>query len=170
MAASEFNSSRGFPPVSTPDAEVLVLGSLPGVRSISAQQYYAHPQNAFWRIMDDLFGIRGSYSERCAQLVERRIALWDVLESSVRPGSMDADIDLATATPNDFAGFFAAHPAIRQVAFNGKKAEQMFRRFVLGSLRGNIPELCPMPSTSPAFASMSYAHKLQQWRKMATTD
>ena len=114
--------SQGFPPVASADARSLILGSLPGARSIAEQQYYAHPQNAFWRIMGELFGITGDYETRCAQLNANGIALWDVLHSSIRPGSMDADIKSDTAAVNDFADFFSAHPNIRTVAFNGKKA------------------------------------------------
>ena len=123
--------SEGFPPIARDDAHILILGSLPGQRSIDEQQYYAHPQNAFWRIMGELFAIEGDYATRCDQLIERRIALWDVLMSSVRPGSMDADISLSSARPNDFAGFLAGHPKIGLIAFNGRKAEQLFERFVI---------------------------------------
>ena len=79
--------SRGFPPVARSDAIVLVLGSLPSSRSIAEQQYYAHPRNAFWPIMKSILGVDGSYEERCGQLIAHRIALWDVLASSVRPCS-----------------------------------------------------------------------------------
>src|SRR5210317_787238 len=121
--------SRGFPPIASAAARSLILGSLPGARSIAEQQYYAHPQNAFWRIMRKLYGIEGAYEKRCGQLKANGIALWDVLHSSIRPGSMDADIKTSTAAVNDFAAFFSAHPEIRTVAFNGKKAEQLFTRF-----------------------------------------
>src|SRR5210317_1751806 len=96
--------SEGFAPVARGDARVLVLGSLPGARSIAEQQYYAHPQNAFWPIMRELFMIDGDYAARCDQLRENGIALWDVLRSSVRPGSMDADIQLGSAVANDLRG------------------------------------------------------------------
>lgn len=144
---------------------MLVLGSLPSQRSIAAQQYYAHPQNAFWRIMEELFGIRGDYAERCSQLCERRIALWDVLASSVRPGSMDSDIDIESARVNDFSSFFAAHEQIDLIAFNGKKSEQLFRRFVDVRLLGRKVEFRGLPSTSPAYASMSFSGKVTAWRK-----
>ena len=91
--------SQGFPPVAREDAQILVLGSLPGVRSIEMQQYYAHAQNAFWEIMRGLFAIEGDYAQRCQQLIEHRIAVWDVLQSSVRPGSLDADIRMDSAAP-----------------------------------------------------------------------
>lgn len=156
--------SEGFPPIARPDARVLVLGSLPGARSIAEQQYYAHAQNAFWPIMYELFGIEGDYASRCAQLRENRLALWDVLRSSVRPGSMDADIQLSSAVANDFRGFLAVHADIRLIVFNGKKAEQLFTRFVdAGDVATDI-ERRGMPSTSPAYASMPFSGKLAVWR------
>mgnify|MGYP001813067776 CR=1 FL=1 len=157
--------SSGFPPVARSDARILILGSLPGERSIREQQYYAHPQNVFWRIMHELFGVEGDYASRCEGLTDHGIALWDVLRSSVRPGSMDADIRLASATANDFATFFAGHPRIRLVAFNGRKAEQLFGRFAdpIGIDRG-IARV-GLPSTSPAYASLPYPGKLKAWRQ-----
>ena len=122
--------SEGFPPVARSDARVLILGSLPGRRSIAEQQYYAHPRNAFWAIMKALFGIEGDYEDRLEQLLDHRIALWDVLSCSVRPGSLDAQIKLDSACANDFATFLKGHADIRLIAFNGKKAEQLFDRFV----------------------------------------
>lgn len=128
--------SEGFPPIARPDARILILGSLPGQRSIAEQQYYAHPQNAFWRIMRELFAIDGEYALRCDQLSSRGIALWDVLHSSVRPGSLDASIRLDGAVTNDFATFFARHRDISLVAFNGRKAEQLFMRNVSDDMIG----------------------------------
>ena len=84
--------SEGFPPVARADARILVLGSLPGQKSLSASEYYAHPQNSFWRIMQELFGVDGHYDQRCVLLGESKLALWDVLRSSVRRGSLDSDI------------------------------------------------------------------------------
>ncbi len=141
----------------------MILGSLPGARSIAEHQYYAHPQNAFWKVMRALFGIDGDYATRCGQLCEHGIALWDVLHSSVRPGSMDADIQLASAKVNDFARFFDEHPGIEVVAFNGRKAEQMFARMVGHAPAGARLEL--LPSTSPAYASMPFSAKLSAWRE-----
>lgn len=154
--------AHGFVPVARPDARVLILGSLPSQRSIVEQQYYGHPQNAFWRIMGELVGATGNYAERCATLVDHRIALWDVLKASVRPGSMDADIDLDSAQVNDFESFFYAHPDICRICFNGQKAAKMFERFA-GPLAATR-ELIALPSTSPAFASMRFEEKLARWR------
>ena len=160
--------SGGFPPVARADARILILGSLPGARSIAEQQYYAHPQNAFWRIMAALFGVEGDYVDRCECLREHGIALWDVLESSVRPGSMDADIRLDSARPNDFESFFIEHPAIRTIGFNGGKAQQMLTRFVGDGPAGAV--LVGLPSTSPAYASMPFSAKLQVWRDALTQE
>lgn len=154
--------AHGFAPVARADARVLILGSLPSRRSIAEQQYYGHPQNAFWRIMAELVGATGSYAERCAALVDHRIALWDVLEASVRPGSMDADIDLGSAQVNDFKFFFEAYADIRRVCFNGRKAAQMFERFAPGA--AGPRDTVILPSTSPAFASMRFGEKLARWR------
>ncbi len=156
--------STGFPPVAAPDARVLILGSLPGQQSLEAAQYYAPRQNAFWRIMADIFGITGDYESRCEQLTQHRIALWDVLASSVRPGSMDADIRLEASQPNDFREFLSRHAEIARICFNGRKAEEIFRRYVVPGLIEAVPNLVSLPSTSPAFASMSYDDKLAAWR------
>ena len=154
--------SKGFPPIARSDARVLILGSLPGDRSIAEQQYYAHPRNAFWKIMAELLGIEGDYATRCNLLCEHGIALWDVLQSSVRPGSMDAAIQLNGAQPNDFETFFVEHPGIRTIGFNGRKAQQMFTRFV--RYGPESADLVLLPSTSPAYASMPFSAKLSAWR------
>ena len=157
--------SEGFPPVARSDARILILGSLPGQRSIDAQQYYAHPRNAFWPIMKALFGIEGHYRDRLEQLLEHGIALWDVLSGSVRPGSLDARIRLDSALPNDFDTFLREHSDLRLIAFNGRKAEQLFNRFVAGtSIDGNIRKTA-LPSTSPAYAAMPLSGKLARWRR-----
>ena len=158
-------ASDGFAPIEASDARILVLGSLPGRRSIDEQQYYAHPQNAFWPIMKTLFDVKGDYEQRCEQLRERGIAVWDVLASSVRPGSMDASIDIGSALANDFPTFFAAHAQLRLVLFNGRKAEQLFYRFVDSCAHGNGIEFRALPSTSPAYAAMPFSGKVAAWRE-----
>ena len=156
--------SEGFPPIERNDARILVLGSLPGRRSIAAGEYYAHPRNAFWPIMEELLGIRGTYEERCRQLRASRVALWDVLARSVRPGSLDAHIRLADAVANDLPAFFDEHREITLVAFNGRKAEQLFGRFVdIGPFTGRLRRIA-LPSTSPALAALSFRDKLAAWR------
>jgi hypoxanthine-DNA glycosylase len=157
--------SEGFPPVSRADARILILGSLPGERSIAEQQYYAHPKNAFWPIMKELFGVQGQYQDRLEQLLEHKIALWDVLLSSVRSGSLDGSIKLDSSRANDFETFFCAHADIRLIAFNGKKAEQLFARFVASNSIGHSIRRTGLPSTSPAYAAMPFSGKLALWRR-----
>lgn len=159
--------ARGFPPVSSPDARVLVLGSLPGEKSIEMQQYYAQARNAFWPIMGELCGASPSlvYPRRLERLRAAGIALWDVLAAGERRGSLDSAIVPSSMVVNDFAAFFAAHPAIRFVAFNGSKAAELFRRRVLPTLPGEYArlEMTRLPSTSPANASYSFERKLASW-------
>ena len=159
------SASVGFAPVADQHARILILGSLPGQRSLREQQYYAHPQNSFWRIMQALVGATGSYEQRCKALIDSRIALWDVLEESIRPGSMDADIKTETAACNDFDEFFAAHPELRLVCFNGQKAAQLFQKLVIRDAEVVALRFEIMPSTSPAYAAMRYEQKLALWRR-----
>lgn len=162
--------SKGFPPIAGSDARVLLLGSLPGQHSIDAHQYYAHPRNAFWKIMESLYGIDGSYDERCGRLIEHKIALWDVLANSVRPGSLDASIRTDTAVANDFGQFFSAHTNIRLIAFNGQKAQQLFRKFVCFEYARQNVETRVLPSSSPAHAAMSLADKIGAWKTALAAD
>ncbi len=159
---------RCFPAIARPDAEVLILGSLPGRRSLEMQQYYAHPQNAFWKLVTAIFEADAdlSYERRARLLVKHRIALWDVLAAAERPGSLDSSIVHASAEANDFREFFRAHPRVRRVFFNGRKAEEIFRRRVVPLLGADFPDIeyVSLPSTSPAHAGMSFAKKLARWR------
>lgn len=159
--------SEGFAPVERADARVLILGSLPGQKSIAVQRYYGHPRNAFWPIMREVFGIDGHYEVRCLGLIENQIALWDVLKASVRAGSLDSKIRLDTAQVNDFHQFFDEHPDIQTVLFNGRKAEQIFRRTVPGAIYSGL-ELYGLPSTSPAFAALPFEGKLCAWKEHLT--
>jgi len=159
-----------FPPIALPDAETLILGSLPGRKSLEMRQYYAHPFNTFWKLIAVIFESDGAlpYAKRVNILTSNRIALWDVLAAATRPGSLDSSIVHASALANDFPEFFRAHPRIRRVFFNGRKAEEMYRRFVLPGLGPEFAALryeC-LPSTSPAHAGMSFAKKLGSWRRI----
>lgn len=158
---------RCFAPVADPaTAHTLILGSMPGEASLQAGQYYAHPRNQFWPIMGALFGAHPSlpYEERLRALSRAGIALWDVLASCTRSGSLDTAIDLCSAQANDFATFLDAHPMIDRVCFNGSLAERRFRLDVMPRVRSlNTVRL---PSTSPAHAALSTAEKLDAWRQV----
>jgi hypoxanthine-DNA glycosylase len=161
---------EGFAPLGGPDARVLVLGTMPGARSLAEAQYYAHPQNAFWRIMAALYGLdpRADYAARVAALTAARVAVWDVLRACHRAGSLDTAIDPTTAVANDFRAFLATRPGLRLIAFNGGKAEALFHRHVRPRLEGLVlPAMQRLPSTSPANARLPFDAKLEAWRALA---
>jgi hypoxanthine-DNA glycosylase len=159
-----------FPPIAGPNARLLILGSIPGKASLDAGEYYAHPRNQFWRIIAELLdtGPLIDYSSKTQALLDAQIALWDVMQSCYRPGSLDAAIDKHSIIANDFNGFLADHPQIKGIFFNGATAEQVFRRRVLPNLVKPIRFLQRLPSTSPAHAAMSYKQKLHCWGMIAS--
>lgn len=159
--------SVGFPPLARADARVLVLGSLPGRKSLEANEYYAQPYNAFWRIMGELFGAGRElpYLERVAKLHAHGLAVWDVLAAGEREGSLDSAIVAESIVVNDFGSFFARQPAIRSIYFNGNTAATLYKRRVLPSLGPESAALATevLPSTSPAYASLRFEAKLERW-------
>jgi hypoxanthine-DNA glycosylase len=161
--------SRSFAPIARDDARVLILGSLPGAMSLARREYYAQPQNAFWRIMAELAGADRalSYVERRARLQERRIAVWDVCAAAERAGSLDSLIVLRTVKPNRFDAFLRAHAEIRAIFLNGGTATRLFERLVVPRLSARHRALprTRLPSTSPAHAGMPFARKLELWRE-----
>lgn len=162
------NSIAGFAPIAFPNATVLVLGSMPSVASLNKQQYYGHPKNAFWPIMAALFEMDPElcYQQRKAILMANGIAVWDVLQSCHRAGSLDANIDPASIKTNDFVRFFTEHGSIKRVFFNGGMAEKLFKKHSLPLLNQRFPYLDyqRLPSTSPAHASLTWTQKLEAWK------
>jgi len=163
---------HSFDPISDVASRVLILGSMPGKASLRAGQYYAHPQNAFWKILGALFDFEPDfpYESRIASLREHGIALWDVMQSCVRETSLDSDIEECSIVSNPFADFLLGHPKIHTVCFNGAKAESSWRKHVLPqlSLAGDIA-YHRLPSTSPANASIGYNDKLKAWEILRRT-
>jgi TDG/mug DNA glycosylase family protein len=181
---------HSFPPISDPASRVLILGSMPGRASLRAKQYYAHPQNAFWRIVAALLDLDAAapYEARVEALRENRIALWDVMKSCTRESSLDSDVVESSIVPNAFPSFLRAHPRIATICFNGAKAEESFFKYALptqGGRRSRPTRSEPkaseggplhgmgvrgdlayyrLPSTSPANASLPFAAKLAAWR------
>jgi hypoxanthine-DNA glycosylase len=163
----------GFPPIVPKTPRVLVLGSMPGDASLGAQQYYAHPRNAFWPVMQALFGIDigAPYENRIEQLKAADIALWDVVHQCHRSGSLDTAIELDSVIVNDIAGLLQRHPTITAVFCNGGGAWTLLRRYFLTmeNLKPaskpyiNIP-IYKLPSTSPANARLSLQQKCIEWQ------
>lgn len=157
---------NSFAAIEGESARVLILGSIPSVASLAAGEYYAHPQNAFWKIIGNILGISptASYEDRTAALKHSHIALWDVLESCIRPGSMDAAIDMNSAKTNDIHALLQRQPKISVICFNGGAAEKIFKKRVLPTLGDAAIKYIRLPSTSPAHASMSIENKVMEWR------
>ena len=156
---------HSFAPIARSDARVLILGSVPGVKSLGAMEYYAHPRNAFWEIMNALCGAaRGlPYAQRLERLQDAGIAVWDVLHSAEREGSLDSAIQ--HAIPNDLAGLLRDCPSIALIALNGSYASATFKRYARTTLEPRTDlRVVTLPSTSPANARASLAQKLEVWR------
>lgn len=152
----------GFAPVAAPDARVLILGTMPSVESLRQSFYYAHPRNAFWpmlaRILSEPEPV--SVEEKKALLLHHRIALWDVAQSCVRPGSLDSAI--RDALPNDVPGLLKRCPEIKVILFNGATAQNLYRKLI-----GDVPaglRSVRMPSTSPAY-TLKFEAKRAAWQK-----
>jgi double-stranded uracil-DNA glycosylase len=160
---------QSFEPVIGRRPRIIILGSMPGVASLEAVQYYAHPRNAFWSLMTELFGIdhEAGYESRISEIEKLPLILWDTLQACYRPGSLDSNIDTSSAQANDFPALLRQFPDIRAIAFNGATSEKYFRKLVVPTLPGVTDiELLRMPSTSPANAGMNFEQKLAAWRRI----
>lgn len=153
---------QSFAPLINSSTKILVIGTMPGIASLEAAEYYGHPRNAFWKIIASLFneGVNfKNYSEKKDCLLSHEIGLWDSLQSCSRKGSLDSDIK--NARPNDFETLLKSYP-VKKLVFNGNKAFEFFRRFHKELLETITYEI--MPSTSPANATINFDTKLKKWR------
>jgi hypoxanthine-DNA glycosylase len=160
------NFAASFAPNADMNARILILGSIPGRESLKAERYYAHPRNHFWTIMATLLDFAPDlpYVDRLLALQRHGIALWDVMHSCERAGSLDASIEPDSIEANDFAGFFQRHTAIRSVYFNGATAQTAYNKHVLPGLPALSLRYTRLPSTSPAHAALSLNQKLEAWK------
>jgi hypoxanthine-DNA glycosylase len=149
-----------FPPIADISSKVLILGTMPGLKSLSADQYYAHAGNQFWKIMFELFGepFTKNYEVRKKLLLKNNIALWDVLQGCIRTGSSDSNI--LDEVCNDFNSFFSQHPLIKVVFFTSKKTQEYFSRHVQAP---HYITTILLPSTSSANGWKTYEEKLAEW-------
>lgn len=165
------NKVASFPPQVADGCRVLVLGTVPSLRSLEMRQSYAHPHNLFWPFMGVLYdaGPDLPYADRIARLHAAGVGIWDVLKHCERPGSLDSSIRADSEVPNDIAWLLDMHPTIRAIALNGAKAQQVFSRRIGARIRPERlagVEILALPSTSPANASISRAVKLERWREL----
>lgn len=162
-----------FPPQVGEECRVLILGTVPSLRSLELQQSYGHSQNLFWPFMGEFFdaGPELPYRERIARLHACGLGIWDVFAQVERPGSLDASIVRASEVPNAIPGLLQRQPTIRAIALNGAKAAEGFRRHIAPALSAQDAQrvdILALPSTSPANASISRAEKLRRWRVLTT--
>lgn len=152
---------QSFPSLSNPHAEVLLLGTMPGVQSLAMNQYYGHPRNHFWKLLAAIFGEEPpiDYHSKKEMLLRNNIAVWDVLQACERQGSLDSAI--MKEVPNDFGTFLDEHPNIRIICFNGQKAAAFFKKYVRQNKEYSFVTL---PSTSPANAGKNFEQKLNEWK------
>lgn len=152
---------QSFPSLDNPNAEVLLLGTMPGIQSLAKNEYYAHPRNQFWMLLATIFGqaVPTQYHLKKKMLLENNIAVWDVLQLCERKGSLDSAI--LKEVPNDFTTFLKQHPNIKLIAFNGQKAAAFFKKHV--RIHPDYTFLT-LPSTSPANAGKSFEQKLMEWQ------
>jgi len=151
----------GLSPIADGEARVLILGSFPSAASLAVQQYYAHRQNQFWRILSAVLGtplVAAEYSARQSAVKAAGLAIWDVFASCERDGSLDSAI--RDARENDFDLLLAKAPALRRVCFNGQAAGRFASRISASGLETRV-----LPSTSPANATWSFERKLAAWRE-----
>lgn len=156
-------ATKSFSVAAPQQARVLILGSHPGQRSLAAQQYYAHPRNRFWPLMQSLLGLpaNSAYEQRLQALNRSGIALWDVLGQCVRPGSLDSAIERRSELANPIDDWLRLQTDIRLIAFNGRAAQQAFlRHFPAEAEHYNALAL---PSTSPANAAWSFEKLKDAW-------
>ena len=149
-----------FPPIIINESKILILGSIPGVKSLEMQQYYAHPQNKFWKIIFELFNEKFStdYDERIKILEKYHVALWDVIDTCERKGSLDTEIRNEEA--NKIGELLHNYPNIKAIFCNGQKSHKNLQK-ILGK-KFRMP-IIVLPSTSPAYAGLSYFDKLKSW-------
>lgn len=153
------NRINSFSAISDINAKILILGSVPGVKSLEAGQFYAHPQNQFWKFMFKMFDeeYTTDYEKKKKLIIKNKIALWDVLYECEREGSMDANIK--NASVNDIEGFLAVYKNVRHIYCNGKTAYKYFKKYIKTDV-----ECILLPSTSPANAMLKFEDKYAIWR------
>lgn len=161
---------QSFDPIIAKNPKVLVLGSMPSVKSLEAHQYYGHPRNHFWPMMYRLLGVSeddipsdNEYAFRIELAEKSGIAIWDVIQACERKGSLDSDIK--AETPNDLESFLSDHESIQVIVFNGGKAESSFKKFFKHIYSSGSYEFIKMPSTSPAY-TLKFDLKLRAWSRL----
>jgi double-stranded uracil-DNA glycosylase len=155
--------SHPFDPIIDADSKILILGSFPSIASFEQHFYYAHPRNAFWPIMEQLFDVTLSdVNQKKSFLHVKHIALWDTYGSLRREAGTSSDANLAEVMPNPIDTLLVKYPKIQNVFCNGTKAH----KGLLSHFKNLHVSVEKLPSTSPAYAAMTFNNKLLQWQKV----
>ena len=155
---------KSFQPIIDENSKILILGSMPSVRSLEQQEYYAHPQNRFWKVMAELCSYadlhKCKFEIKKKVLLKNNIALWDVVKTCNRQGSLDSAIE--NVKPNDIKTLLKKHPNIKKIYCNGTASYTMFKKYFKDI---DIPVI-KLPSTSPANAKYSFEKLLEEWHSL----
>ncbi len=154
---------KSFKAISSTNSRVLILGTMPGDKSLELQEYYGHPRNKFWKIMASITNseIPLSYNEKITLLIKNNIALWDVIEQANRLGSLDSAIKNEKA--NELNIFIAKHKHLHTICFNGKKAETLYNKYFT---KETTIRYFSLPSSSPANAGISFENICKTWKQI----
>lgn len=163
QASTPTNTKSSFEPISSNDIEILILGTLPGDKSLELGEYYGHVRNRFWKIIATLTenDLPLNYDDKKELLLKSKIGVWDVVHKADRKGSLDVDIQQEEA--NDLEDFIARHKNLKVIAFNGKKSEKLFDKYF--QRKSDITYIC-LPSSSPANAGINFENICKQWQQL----
>lgn len=152
-----------FDPISNPDITILILGTMPGDKSLELNEYYGHPRNRFWKVLSTITNndLPLTYPEKKELLLKTKIGVWDIVHKANRKGSLD--VDIVDEVPNDLDNFIANHKSLKVIGFNGKKAQALFDKYFE---RNDNIKYIPLPSTSPANAGISFERMCHLWREL----
>ena len=152
-----------FAPIADQKTRILILGSLPGDKSLAENQYYAHPRNRFWRVLAEITDsqLPNNYEEKINLLQQNKIGVWDVVRAAKRVGSLDTNI--LDEVPNDLDSFIELHPKLEIIAFNGAKSQKLFDKYFR---RKAELKYIALPSTSPANALFTFERLCEKWQEI----
>jgi hypoxanthine-DNA glycosylase len=156
-----------FAPIADNETRILILGSLPGDKSLELQQYYAHPRNRFWRVIAEITNVvlPNNYDEKLKMILENKIGVWDVVHTAKRIRSLDTNI--LDEVPNDLGSFICNHPKLKIIAFNGSKSQKLFDKYFTRKVG---LKYFLLPSTSPANASFTFERLSEKWKEIFTRE
>lgn len=156
-------TKTSFDPISNSDSSILILGTLPGEKSLELNEYYGHAGNRFWKIISTITSndLPSNYLNKKALLFKTKIGVWDIAHSAIRKGSLD--VDIKDEKPNDIDSFIAQHKNLKVIGFNGKKSQALYDKYFE---RKSGLKYITLPSSSPANAGISFEKICEEWRQL----